>query len=84
MVLSLSLLAVALAVAATADSAAQPANHEWPEQVYGNINGREKRQIAEGGKHHAIAPRKHRAMLAMLLSMATGPFKPVSWNTGSG
>ena len=51
MVLSLSLLAIALlAVAATADSAAQP-NHEWPEQVYGNINDREKRQIAEGGKH---------------------------------
>ena len=52
MVLSLSLLAITLlAVAASADSAAQPANHEWPEQVYGNtINGREKRQMAEGGK----------------------------------
>ena len=53
MVLSLSLLAIALlAVAATADAAAQ-SNHEWPELVYGNTNGREKRQIAEGGKHQS-------------------------------
>ena len=57
MVLSLSLLAIGLLaahVAATADSAAQP-NHEWLEQVYGagDTGGREKRQIAEGGKHWA-------------------------------
>ena len=55
MVLPLSLLAIGLlAVAATADSAAQP-NHdsEWLEQVYGDTGGREKRQIAEGGKHWA-------------------------------
>ena len=39
MPLSLSLFAIGLlALTTTADSVAQPGNHEWPKQVYGNTN----------------------------------------------